>query len=253
MLTLKLQRQELVRDSGSFCSWQAVHTTALLEPEKTALIIVDMWDQHWSKGATHRCGALAEEINEAAGRARKNGILVVHAPSDTMAFYAGHPARERFLSRGAQTPSFALAAEPAIVEIPDHPMPLDVSDGGSDTVDDHKPNTGVWSRQTEKIDIDAEHDILCGDEGDLLFSCLCQSGIHNLLYAGVHTNMCIIGRTFGIKAMLKRGIRPILVRDLTDSMCNPSRPPYVSHEEGTRLVIGYIEKFYCPTITSDQI
>ena len=32
-----------------------------------------------------------------------------------------------------------------------------------------------------------------------------------------------------------------------------ARPPYVSHEEGTQLVIGYIEKFWCPTITSADI
>jgi hypothetical protein len=30
-------------------------------------------------------------------------------------------------------------------------------------------------------------------------------------------------------------------------MYNPEMPPYVSHEEGTRLVIEYIEKFWCLT------
>jgi hypothetical protein len=38
-----------------------------------------------------------------------------------------------------------------------------------------------------------------------------------------------------------------LIRDLTDALYNPARPPYVSHEEGTRLVVEYIEKFWCPT------
>jgi hypothetical protein len=70
---------------------------------------------------------------------------------------------------------------------------------------------------------------------------------------GVHTNMCILGRSFAIKKMLKRGMLPLLVRDLTDAMYNPAKPPYVSHDEGTALVINYIEKFYCPTIDSEQI
>jgi hypothetical protein len=65
--------------------------------------------------------------------------------------------------------------------------------------------------------------------------------------------MCILNRSFGIKNMLRRGWRTLLVRDLTDAMYNPASPPYLSHEEGTALVVGYIEKFYCPTIDSGRI
>jgi hypothetical protein len=70
---------------------------------------------------------------------------------------------------------------------------------------------------------------------------------------GVHTNMCILNRSFGIKKMLGRGFKAALVRDLTDAMYNPEQPPYVSHHEGTRLVVEYIEKKYCPTIDSGQL
>ncbi|MCA9020328.1 MAG: ThuA domain-containing protein, partial [Planctomycetaceae bacterium] len=43
------------------------------------------------------------------------------------------------------------------------------------------------------------------------------------------------------------------VRDMTDTMYNPNRWPYVSHFTGNDLIISHIEKFICPTITSDQI
>ena len=43
------------------------------------------------------------------------------------------------------------------------------------------------------------------------------------------------------------------MRDMTDTMYNPQRWPYVSHFEGTRRVIAHIERYVCPTITSDQI
>jgi hypothetical protein len=36
-------------------------------------------------------------------------------------------------------------------------------------------------------------------------------------------------------------------------MYNPAMPPYVSHEQGTRLVVEYIEKFLCPTVKSGDI
>ena len=70
---------------------------------------------------------------------------------------------------------------------------------------------------------------------------------------GVHTNMCILNRSFGIKALVRRGVPVALVRDLTATMYNPARPPYVSHDEGTRLVVEYIEKFWCPTILSTDL
>lgn len=70
---------------------------------------------------------------------------------------------------------------------------------------------------------------------------------------GVHTNMCILNRTFAIKAMTRWGLRCVLVRDLTDSMYNPKMPPFLAHDQGTELVIEHIEKYWCPTVTSGEI
>ena len=40
----------------------------------------------------------------------------------------------------------------------------------------------------------------------------------------MHTNMCILDRTFSIKQMVRWGVDIALVRDLTDAMYNPARP-----------------------------
>ena len=77
--------------------------------------------------------------------------------------------------------------------------------------------------------------------------------IGNLLIMGVHTNMCVLARSFAIKQMVRWGVNVALIRDLTDTMYNPAKPPYVPHEEGTRLVVGYIEKFWCPTLASGDL
>jgi lysophospholipase L1-like esterase len=42
------------------------------------------------------------------------------------------------------------------------------------------------------------------------------------------------------------------MRDMTDTMYNPARWPFVSHTRGTELFIQHVEKHLCPTITSDQ-
>jgi hypothetical protein len=36
-------------------------------------------------------------------------------------------------------------------------------------------------------------------------------------------------------------------------MYSSARPPYVSHEEGTRLVVEYAEKFWCPSLDSGDL
>src|ERR1043165_838701 len=65
--------------------------------------------------------------------------------------------------------------------------------------------------------------------------------------------MCVLGRPFGLRQMAKNGKRVVLLRDMTDTMYNPARWPYVSHFTGTDRVVEHIEKFVCPTITSDQV
>ena len=242
-----LKRQELVRDKEGYCDWQAKEEKVQVKPEQTAVIIVDMWNEHWCKGATARGKPLADKINETACRAREQGSLIVHAPSDTMDFYKDYSARKRL------TAVSVLDHIPSL-EIKDYPQPIDSSDGGSDTIQDHAPNTIVWTRQSDKIYIDDSKDIICGEnDGDLVYSYLKAQNINTVIYMGVHTNMCILHRPFAIKAMLRRGMGTILCGDLTDCMYNPAMPPYVSHDEGTRLIIEYIEKFYCPTISSYQI
>ena len=84
------------------------------------------------------------------------------------------------------------------------------------------------------------------------YNVLRQRGIDTLFYMGVHANMCILNRSFGIRQLARWGIHCILVRDLTDAMYEPSSRPFVSHAAGTELVIQYIEQHWAPTITSVQ-
>jgi hypothetical protein len=78
-------------------------------------------------------------------------------------------------------------------------------------------------------------------------------GIENVILVGVHVNMCVLGRPFGLRQLAKNGVHVVLMRDLTDSMYNPKAWPHVSHGEGTALIISHIERHVCPTISSDQI
>ena len=70
---------------------------------------------------------------------------------------------------------------------------------------------------------------------------------------GVHTNMCVLGRPFGIRQLTKLGKNVVLARDLTDAMYDPRDFPYVSHARGTEMVVEHVERYWCPTIDSGDL
>jgi hypothetical protein len=70
---------------------------------------------------------------------------------------------------------------------------------------------------------------------------------------GVHTNICILNRGFGIRQMTRLGFQVLLARDLTDAMYDPRKRPFVSHTRGTELVIEHIETKWTPTILGEDL
>ncbi|MCZ6681086.1 MAG: isochorismatase family protein [Candidatus Poribacteria bacterium] len=222
--------------------WRVVEEEVVWLPSETAIVIVDMWNKHWSWGATERVNVMAPRMNTVIDAARNRGVQIIHAPSDTMDFYKDHPARLWVLDVPA-----AEMREP--IDRLDPPQPVDASDGGSDTGEEK--GFKAWHRQHPAIEI-KDGDAI-SDDGQEVYNILIHKGIQNLIYMGVHTNMCVLGRSFAIKVMVRQAFNVVLTRDLTDAMYNPFKPPYVSHEEGTRLIIAYIEKFWCPTIASDDL
>jgi nicotinamidase-related amidase len=240
---LQVRSQVLGTDATGHAEWQVVVTPHTLDPARSAIVICDMWDRHWSRGATERVGKMAPIMNNLIKHARTLGVHIVHAPSDTMPFYTDAPARKRVLDAPAVEP-------PPPIEHADALLPIDDSDGGSDTGE--KPWFKAWSRQHPAIEIDQERDAI-SDSGWEVYSYLHPRDVRTVFVMGVHTNMCVINRSFGIKQLVRWGLQAVLIRDLTDAMYNPAMRPYVSHAEGTRLVVEYIEKFWCPSVESREL
>jgi hypothetical protein len=226
----------------------AAATAARWKAGQTAAIVCDMWDHHWCRSAERRVGEMAGRMNQLLHALRGRGVLICHCPSDTMEFYRKHPGR-----------AVALAA-PAVewrVKIPswrhpnfrhEGPIPIDASDNGCDckrSCKTHNP----WTRQVAALDILPGDAI--GDRAEIPYF-LHQRGIRNVLVMGVHLNFCVLGRPFGIRQLVYLRRRVALVRDMTDTMYNPAMPPHVSHFQGTELMVRHVERYWCPTITSDQ-
>ncbi len=128
--------------------------------------------------------------------------------------------------------------------------PVDQRDGGCNDVPTC-PQGSPWRRQVAAIEIRDEDAI--SDSGGEIWNLLESRGIDTVLLMGVHTNMCVLGRPFGLRQLARHGKRAILVRDLTDTMYNSRSWPYVSHFQGTKRIVEHIEKYVGPTIVSTDL
>ena len=241
-LRLRLRsRVETFKGSGE---WDKVAVEREFPVAETAILICDMWDKHWCRGATRRCEAIAKKMAPVINAARAKGVQIIHCPSETMHFYADWPQRRRMMLAPTPVPL------PNPLPLPNHPLPIDASDGGCDC-DPPDKSYIAWTRQNPNIEI-GEYDGIT-DNGREVYYFLKQLGIKNLIIMGVHTNMCVLGRSFAIRQMTRWGIRCILARDLTDTMYDPKDPPYVPHDEGTELVVQHIEKYWGPSVLSSEV
>ncbi len=240
----------LRRRDGKAGDAKEAQENALWAPRRTAFLVCDMWDRHWCAGASRRVDELAPAMNTVLRAGRERGVLIVHAPSDTMAFYEGTPQRER----ARQAPDVSAPEDIRLWRPLDPtrepPLPIDDSDGGCDD-EPPCPTFRAWIRQHPALEIGAEDAI--SDDGGEIYRLLAQYQIANVLVMGVHTNMCVLGRSFGIRRLVALGKNVALLRDMTDSLYNPRRSPYVSHLHGTELVIAHIETYWCPSLTSNQM
>ncbi|MCC6231182.1 MAG: hypothetical protein IT580_00960 [Verrucomicrobiales bacterium] len=252
----RLESQGLWAVRESVESWPASHTAA---------VVCDMWDLHHCKNATDRVGELAPRMNTFLQALRRAGVLIIHAPSSCLKPYEGTPARRR-----AQEAPAAANLPKDISEwchkIPAEERgtyPIDQSDGGCDTPDAPQKewaaqlkaqgrNPGSpWLRQIDLLEIKDEDAV--SDSGIEIWNLTEARGIRNVLVMGVHTNMCVLGRPFGLRQMSKNGRQTVLVRDLTDTMYNPAMKPHVDHFTGTDLIVEHIEKFVCGSTTSASL
>ncbi|MDR0541866.1 MAG: isochorismatase family protein [Dysgonamonadaceae bacterium] len=223
------------------------------KPSETAIIICDMWDKHWCRDATDRVAEMAPHMNELLTIAREKGVKIVHAPSGCMGFYKDYPGRKE--AQKYNDPKVIQKAGLVDGKWPDKlpsekdaVWPVDQSDEGCENAD-CKPQ-GVWKRQIETLTIKDED--LITDSGTEAAGYFFKKGIKNVILVGVHTNMCVIGRPFGLRAMKALGMNVVLMRDMTDLMYNHAMPPYVDHFSGLDLMVEYIEKYVCPSVVSSD-
>lgn len=253
-ITMHLRQQ--VGDSHG--KTRASSRTAQWDPRETAIIVCDMWDDHWCRSAARRVGEMAGPLNELLKEARRQGMFVIHAPSSVTRFYEGTPQRRRARSAPfAKTPAPLTTAQRWgtawcwIDGKHEGVLPIDDTDMGCSCSGTKCTIREAWTRQIPTIELFPEDALT--DDGQEAWNLLAQHGIRHVILCGVHLNMCVLGRPFAIRQMVYLGQDVALMRDFTDTMYNPERPPGVDHFTGTDLVVGHVERFWCPSFVSTDL
>src|SRR5258706_144762 len=159
---LHLNLRSRVKTSiSSAAAYKIEERSAAWDASNTALIICDMWDDHWCKSAARRVAELAGPMNDVVKQARAKGVFIIHAPSTTVKFYADTPQRKHALNAPFVKASAPLSTSERWGTAwcwPDsqreRDLPIDDSDMGCDcpvkcTIRD------AWSRQFSTIKIAA--------------------------------------------------------------------------------------------------
>lgn len=255
--------------------------------KNTALIIMDMWDKHPGPGSSLRSTQLAPAINVFANFLRERGALIIHSPSERGVYDvnnhlispAARQARRnainaRISSNWLRSRYFYLGSR-HLNEAFDHI----VEGAGQEWPTTKNPNTGQPTYQTPLIDIH-ETDAISATMLDLGTSSAnaypemlaLTVDRPNLIWCGIHTNMCILARPNSMRTMAKAGKSLWLVRDLTDASLGGTttgltanaaamdgsgtmyRNKIYDHFEGTDLVVDWIGRnLGAETWTSDKI
>lgn len=237
--------QKQVKTGDEF---RTVHEKVEWLPQETAIVVVDMWNDHHCKSAAKRVVEMAPHMNKVLEAARGKGIFVIHAPSGCMDTYKDTAARKR-----AQSAPFAKTDVKFQWNYfnPDREGPLaeklECAGCSCDLPEPCGPDKRVWTSQIATLKIHDEDAI--SDNGQEVYNLLAERSINNVIVMGVHTNRCVLGRPFGIRQMVYVGKNVVLCRDLTDSY---HRDPG-AHFAGLNKIIGHVERYWCPTISSESI
>ena len=232
-LTLDLQRRDPVTGAITLQKEE-------VDPKRVGVIAVDVWNFHWCKTATMRVDAFVPRMNKALEAARALGMTVMLCPSDVVENYAGYLQREAI---------FALpkVTVPKVMDVTCPPVP---DAGGCACGRERCGGNYGWDGMHPALVIGSD-DLMSDTQAEVY--AICQKyGLTHLIYVGFHTQVCLLGKPMGLRAMKAAGLNCVLARDMTDAHpgYDPSRN--FTPDLNTEQVVEHFEKHLAPTIHFQQ-
>jgi hypothetical protein len=215
---------------------ELIATREAVDPRKVGVIAVDVWNYHWCKTATMRVDAFVPLINQALAGARALGMTVMLCPSDVVDNYAGFPQREKVLA--LETGDVPLVAEVSCPPVPDA--------GGCACGRERCAENYGWDGMHPGLTI-GDQDWMPDTQAEVYAICR-QRGLTHLIYVGFHTQVCLLGKPMGLRAMKSAGLNCVLARDMTDAHPGYDPARAFTPDLNTEQVVEHFERHLAPTI-----
>jgi hypothetical protein len=207
-----------------------------VDTKHVGVIAVDVWNYHWCKTATMRVDAIVPRLNYALQSARELGMTVMLCPSDVVDNYAGFPQREA-------VHALAKTAVPSVVNVTCPPVP---DAGGCACGRERCAVNYGWDGMHPGLRIGPD-DLMPDTQAEVYAICK-QRGLTHLIYTGFHTQVCLLGKPMGLKAMKSAGLQCVLARDMTDAHPGYDPARNFTPDLNTEQVVEHFEKHLAPTI-----
>ncbi|MBI4326062.1 MAG: NPCBM/NEW2 domain-containing protein [Chloroflexi bacterium] len=215
---------------------QIVITREKLDPARVGIVVVDMWNFHWCKTSSARVAALVPRMKRVLAAAHGLGMTIFWCPSDVADNYVGTPQREA-------AAAVRLRPLPELRQVQCPPAP----DGGGCTCGAERCQVNYgWDGMHPDLQM-FEGDFMPNDL-ETLYSLCRQRGLAHLIYMGVHTQVCLLGKSIGLMNMTRAGFNCILARDLTDAHGRYDPAHGLTPDQFTADVVAHFEKHLSPTI-----
>lgn len=207
-----------------------------VDPRHVGVVAVDVWNFHWCKTATMRVDAIVPRMNKALQAARDLGMTVLLCPSDVVDNYVGTPQREAV---------FALPRipVPVVTNVTCPPVP---DAGGCACGRERCAVNYGWDGMHPALRL-GEADLMPDSQAEVYAICQ-QRGLTHLIYVGFHTQVCLLGKPMGLKAMKSAGLRCVLARDMTDAHPGYDPARNFTPDLNTEQVVEHFEKHLAPTV-----
>lgn len=183
-----------------------------------------------------RVDAFVPRINKALAAARELGMPVFLCPSDVVDNYVGYPQRDAVFSLPKVTVT-------NVINVTCPPVP---DAGGCACGRERCGGSYGWDGMHPELVI-GSNDWMPDTQSEVY--ALCQKyGLTHLIYVGFHTQVCLLGKPMGLKAMKSAGLQCVLARDMTDAHPGYDPARNFTPDLNTEQVVEHFEKHLAPTI-----
>lgn len=255
-----------------------------IEPSHIAIVIIDLWDQHWCRSATERLDQLATALNPFLDVAREAGMRVIHAPDCDIGRL------ETYREPLKHLPSYELPV--AIPWRPPLPPGARTATCECDwmrscylkrfpdferDVENYQRLAGqrkafgayIKAKGYRKVDHQKKvHPKLQFQENDVviqnvkeLYGLVQHHSIYALWYTGMASNRCVSwSKPYSMLGMKRLGVETYFVRDMVKGITGNGFNPDTNEvdlswtpEVGDQKIVAHLEAYFGPSLDSSQI